>query len=329
MGKGEEKPLFQIRAIESSLWSYLFLHHLEVIIEELPIQLLQELVFSREKFDIYDWLFSLRWHDRGRQWLFKCVQRSEELDLSKAFKHLMKIRDAFIMKNMGLIYKVIRRYKGREQEDLVQNGVLGLIRAVENFDIEKGFCFSTYAMGWINHSVNRYMDNNFSLIRVPIHMKDKERNVRNFIQKFEEYSGHGPSYADLINKFGEKLIFEIFNVFYTENVSSLDSEISDEDGSSSFHSVLGDPKALEHYATFETDEVISKSLESLSHDGHKRYREIIERRLDGETLDEVGYKIGVCRERIRQLEVKALSKVRQCLFSRKKDNASLLGYTEH
>jgi RNA polymerase primary sigma factor len=243
----------------------------------------------------------------------------EEIDLAARIKKGDREARALMIKaNLRLVVKIAHDYAnlGLPLLDLVSEGNIGLMKAVERFDPAKGGKLSTYAAWWIKQSIKRALANQSKTIRLPVHLVDKISKMRRVSLQMSEELGREPTDDELAEEIGlsSRKISQIKTV--STRPTSLDAPISDGD-SIEFGEIIGDEDAQNPFELLR-DKNLRGELRELLQVLDDRERKIIFQRfgLDGgkpKTLEEVGKKFGVTRERIRQLQNLALAKMRQAL----------------
>ena len=248
----------------------------------------------------------------------------EELNLSQRIKQGdPEARSHMIRANLRLVVKIALDYAnyGMPVTDLISEGNIGLMKAVERFDPEKGGKLSTYAAWWIKQSINRALANQSKTIRLPVHMVDKIAKMRRIATMLTEVMGHEPTDEELADEIGVPRRKLAMLREASHRPTSLDSPIN-EGEATEYGDVISDERAVNPLDML-SNKNIHAQLDGLLDVLDERERRIIDERfgLDGRqalTLEEVGREFGVTRERIRQLQNTALTKMRRALSKKEK-----------
>ena len=227
-------------------------------------------------------------------------------------------RKRMIESNLRLVVKIARRYMNRGLAflDLIEEGNLGLIRAVEKFDPELGFRFSTYGTWWIRQTIERAIMNQTRTIRLPIHVVKEINTYLRAARNLAQTLDHEPS-AEEIATLLNKPIADVERMLgLNERTASTDSSVMSDSGKTLLDTIP-DVNVKDPTETLQEESVHSSLEDCLSQLSDKQ-REVVERRfgLHGyqvSTLEEVGQEIGVTRERVRQIQMDALKKLKRIL----------------
>jgi RNA polymerase primary sigma factor len=249
----------------------------------------------------------------------KLLTPAEEIELAaKIKKGDKKAREQMIKANLRLVVKIAHDYEGLGLPllDLINEGNIGLMKAVERFDPAKGGKLSTYGSWWIKQSIKRALANQSKTIRLPVHLVDKISKMRRTAMKLQEEFGREPTDQEL----GEELGISASRVAQLRTAAirpaSLDAPIGDDD-SNNFAEVVQDENADTPYEQLE-EKTVTRMLQEMVKTLDQREATILRYRfgLDGgneKTLEEVGEKFGVTRERVRQIQNIALNKLRKMI----------------
>lgn len=253
----------------------------------------------------------------------------EEIGLAKRIQRGDKAaRDLMIKSNLRLVVKIAHDYKdfGLPVLDLISEGNIGLIKAVERFDPEKGGKLSTYAAWWIKQSIKRALANQSKTIRLPVHLVDKISRMRKMAMAMTEELGREPTDEEL----ADALDMPVNKVSHLKSVSvrpaSLNAPVGQDEDGAEFGEMVGDDNAPTPYERLR-EKSLRSDLQSMIDNLEERESSIIKLRfgLEGEsplTLEEVGQQFGITRERVRQLQNIALSKMRKVMSERERQHTA-------
>ncbi|HEX5429512.1 MAG TPA: RNA polymerase sigma factor RpoD [Patescibacteria group bacterium] len=266
--------------------------------------------------DIYDDSIQMYLREIGKQPLLK---GAEEIELAKRIaKGDVSARKRLIEANLRLVVSIAKKYMGRNLGllDLVQEGNLGLFRAVEKFDWRKGYKFSTYATWWIRQAITRALADQSRTIRIPVHMVETLNKYAQAERQLVQDLGREPLPEEIAAEMG----IEVEKVYQLKKISqetvSIDTPVGDEDDQdSSLGDFIEDPDSVTPAETAGR-QILREYVQEVLRDLDPREQKILKMRFgleDGvtHTLEEVGKEFGVTRERIRQIEAKALERIKE------------------
>lgn len=245
---------------------------------------------------------------------YPLLTADEEIELGeKALLGDKVSREKLINCNLRLVVSIAKRYTGNGLDflDLIQEGNLGLIRTVDKFDPSKGYKFSTYATWWIKQGITRAIADKSRIVRIPVHAYEVLQKIKRYISEYKNVNGVEPDVKKISEdlNISEDKINE-YSVYFTD-VGSLDKKIYEKDDTLVGDVVSSDVSVEGEAMNNSLIKDVEKALGCLT----EREREVVEQRFGlktgfGKTLEEVGIEFNVTRERIRQIEAKALRKIK-------------------
>ncbi|MEK7662070.1 MAG: sigma-70 family RNA polymerase sigma factor [Patescibacteria group bacterium] len=251
---------------------------------------------------------------------YPLISAAQERELAKRIEKGDKEAKNLLAKaNLRLVVSIAKKYVGRSSDltllDLIQEGNLGLFKAVDKFDHTKGFKFSTYATWWIRQAITRALADQSRTIRIPVHMVETIAKYKQVVRRLSQDLGRDPLPEEIATEMG----VEVEKIHNIENINqdtvSLEKPIGEDEDKSTLGEFIADDKILSPDQE-SSHRILKDQIGEILNDLSPKERKILEMRhglTDGvmHTLEEVGQEFGVTRERIRQIEAKVHEKIRQ------------------
>lgn len=262
------------------------------------------------------------------------LSSAEELDLAKKIQenHDEFAKDVLVNANLRLVVSIAKKYIGRGLSflDLIQEGNVGLIKAAGRFDYKKGYKFSTYATWWIQQSITRAIADKARIIRLPIHMIDSIGKIRRATIDLTTELGHPPTKQEIAYRLGLPVSKLTSIIKSAQSTVSMDTPATSDEDSSKIADFIVDNSTITPDGKVTQDNLL-EDIRTILNQLSQKERDVLILRygLDNngvkKTLDEIGSQYGVSRERIRQIENRAISKLKK-LCKNEKLHEGLMNY---